>query len=95
MTHEQLSSDHPDNPDPVERPTLLVFDVNETLSDMAPLADRFVDVGTPEHLAKLWFAELLRDGFAVTVAGDPLASIRRTRSGSLAAIARKPASTAA
>ena len=24
----------------------------------------------PAHLAKLWFAELLRDGFAVTVAGD-------------------------
>ena len=53
-----------------DRPKILVFDVNETLSDMAPMAGRFEDVGAPGHLAKLWFAELLRDGFAVTVAGD-------------------------
>ena len=52
------------------RSRVLVFDVNETLSDMAPLSARFEDVGAPAHLAKLWFAELLRDGFAVTVAGD-------------------------
>jgi 2-haloacid dehalogenase len=51
------------------RPALLVFDVNETLSDMTPLADRFDDVGAPSHLAELWFAEVLRDGFALTVAG--------------------------
>ena len=49
---------------------LLVFDVNETLSDMAPLAARFEAVGASAHLAKLWFAELLRDGFALTVSGD-------------------------
>ena len=51
------------------RPVVVVFDVNETLSDMAPLADRFEDVGAPAHLAALWFAELLRDGFALTVNG--------------------------
>ena len=44
--------------------------MNETLSDMAPLSKRFADIGAPEHLAKLWFAELLRDGFALTVDGD-------------------------
>ena len=52
------------------RPRLLVLDVNETLSDMAPMAGRFADVGAPEHLASLWFAELLRDGFARTASGE-------------------------
>jgi 2-haloacid dehalogenase len=50
-------------------PSVIVFDVNETLSDMSPMAGRFADVGAPEHLAKLWFASLLRDGFALTAAG--------------------------
>lgn len=51
------------------RPSVIVFDVNETLSDMAPLARRFADVGAPELLAKVWFASLLRDGFALAAAG--------------------------
>ncbi|MCZ2824435.1 MULTISPECIES: haloacid dehalogenase type II [unclassified Modestobacter] len=50
-------------------PSVIVFDVNETLSDMSPMAQRFSDVGAPAHLAKLWFASLLRDGFALTAAG--------------------------
>lgn len=50
-------------------PTVVVFDVNETLSDMAPLADRFTDVGAPAAAAQLWFTALLRDGFALTAAG--------------------------
>src|SRR5262245_28917059 len=50
-------------------PSVVVFDVNETLSDMAPMADRFTDVGAPGVLAKVWFAALLRDGFALTAAG--------------------------
>lgn len=49
---------------------VLVFDVNETLSDMAPMADRFTEVGAPAQLAPLWFATLLRDGFARTAAGS-------------------------
>ncbi len=48
---------------------MLVFDVNETLSDMAPIADRFAEVGAPASLAAPWFAGVLRDGFALTVAG--------------------------
>jgi 2-haloacid dehalogenase len=50
-------------------PTVVVFDVNETLSDMAPMAARFEDVGAPAQLAATWFAGLLRDGFALTAAG--------------------------
>ena len=49
------------------RPELLVFDVNETLSDLAPLAHRFEEVGVPGHLAQAWFASVLRDGFALAV----------------------------
>ena len=51
------------------RPELIVFDVNETLSDLAPMARRFEDVGAPGHLADTWFAAVLRDGFALTAAG--------------------------
>src|ERR671932_2871241 len=53
----------------MSRPSVVVFDVNETLSDMSPMGRRFAEVGAPEHLAKLWFATLLRDGFALTAAG--------------------------
>lgn len=49
--------------------TVIVFDVNETLSDMSPLKARFVDIGAPDYLARLWFAALLRDGFALAAAG--------------------------
>ena len=62
------------------RPELIVFDVNETLSDMAPMAQRFEEVGVPGHLAQPWFASLLRDGFALTVHGQnpAFADIGRT-----------------
>ena len=49
---------------------VLVFDVNETLSDMSPMGERFSEIGVPADLAKLWFATLLRDGFALTASGD-------------------------
>lgn len=50
-------------------PVVVVFDVNETLSDMRPIGRRFVDVGAPEALAKLWFASVLRDGFGLAAGG--------------------------
>jgi 2-haloacid dehalogenase len=37
-------------------PVLLVFDVNETLSNMAPLSARFEEVGASGQLAGAWFA---------------------------------------
>jgi 2-haloacid dehalogenase len=56
-----------------------VFDVNETLSDMAPMAGRFTDVGAPGLLATVWFSALLRDGFALAAAGrkEPFADLAR------------------
>lgn len=55
----------------MKRPLVLLFDVNETLSDLAPMGDRFAEVGLPAHLAPAWFAGVLRDGLAVTVTGRP------------------------
>lgn len=69
MTQPLDHPDHPESPQGPRRPSVLLFDVNETLSDMSPMAGRFEDVGAPGHLAKTWFAGLLRDGFALTVAG--------------------------
>ncbi|MDP9889540.1 haloacid dehalogenase type II [Pseudarthrobacter enclensis] len=50
--------------------SVIVFDVNETLSDMSPMGERFREVGAPTEMAKLWFATLLRDGFALATSGD-------------------------
>ncbi len=66
MSDPQSSADHPQS---TRRPAVLVFDVNETLSDMSPMGARFEDVGAPAYLAKQWFAGLLRDGFALAAAG--------------------------
>ena len=52
------------------RPRLIIFDVNETLSDLSPMAERFAEVGLPATLAATWFAGVLRDGFALTVTGE-------------------------
>lgn len=54
----------------MDTPTVIVFDVNETLSDMRPLGAAFTGSGMPSHMARIWFAEILRDGFALTAVGD-------------------------
>lgn len=50
---------------------VVVLDVNETLSDMAPMAGRFADLGLPSAAAVLWFTTVLRDGMGLTAAGAP------------------------
>ena len=52
-------------------PDLVLLDVNETLSDTSALAGVLARLGAPEHLGPTWFASVLRDGFALTVAGAP------------------------
>jgi 2-haloacid dehalogenase len=61
------------------RPAAIVFDVNETLSDLSPLGARFVEVGASASTAPLWFSSILRDGFALTAAGGtaPFAGVAR------------------
>ena len=58
-------------------PRVIVFDVNETLSDLGPLTGRFTDLGLPAGLATTWFAQVLRDGFALAAVGSsaPFATI--------------------
>lgn len=53
----------------MDQPSVIVFDVNETLSDMSAMASRFTDVGLPAQLSQTWFASVLRDGFALTSVG--------------------------
>lgn len=66
---------------------VLVFDVNETLSDMRPVADVFVRAGAGAEVAATWFAALLRDGFAAAAAGGLVrfADVGRDRAGALLA----------
>ena len=64
MTQQQSS------PTRTDAPSVIVFDVNETLSDLSPLAARFVAVGQPASACSLWFASVLRDAFALSVAGE-------------------------
>lgn len=52
------------------RVEVVAFDVNETLSDMAPLVERFTAAGLPADLRTAWFAATLRDGFALAAAGS-------------------------
>jgi 2-haloacid dehalogenase len=50
-------------------PEVAILDVNETLSDLAPLARRFEEVNAPRHLLGTWFASTLRDGIALAAGG--------------------------
>ncbi|MFH9818251.1 haloacid dehalogenase type II [Streptomyces sp. NPDC017230] len=52
-------------------PAAIVFDVNETLSDMNGLSTRLADVGIAADTVAVrdWFTAVLRDGFALTAAG--------------------------
>ena len=43
----------------------ILLDVNETLFSIAPLERRFESVGLDRSQARLWFARVLRDGFAL------------------------------
>ena len=58
-------------------PSVIVFDVNGTLSNMSGMGARLIQAGAPAYLADVWFAGLLRDGFALTATGanEPFARI--------------------
>lgn len=61
----------------MQRPDVVLFDVNGTLSDLAPMARHLEAVGAPGHLAQVWFASTLRDGIALAAVGSaaPFADI--------------------
>jgi len=51
-----------------EKP-VLVFDVIETIFSLEGLSKAFQSLGLPEHTKDLFFAQLLRDAFAVSATG--------------------------
>lgn len=55
---------------PPTTPTLVVLDVNETLSDLAPMTAAFEQAGLPGFGVEGWFSGVLRDGFALTCVGE-------------------------
>jgi 2-haloacid dehalogenase len=54
----------------VHRPHTVAFDVVETLVSLEPLRRRFVEIGLEGSALERWFDRLLRDGMALTLAGD-------------------------
>jgi 2-haloacid dehalogenase len=50
--------------------TTVVFDVNETLSDLTPLGKKFSELGVPDWLGPYWFASTLREGIALAAGGE-------------------------
>jgi 2-haloacid dehalogenase len=52
-----------------QRPRVIVFDVIETLFSLEPLGQRLAEVGLAPELVRLWFSRLLRDAFALEIAG--------------------------
>src|SRR5215207_9309142 len=79
-------------PPPILRPEVLVLEVNETLSDLEPMRERFEQVGLPGHALDAWFAATLRDGFALTAAGT-YPAFRDVASGALRALLASTGST--
>ncbi len=69
MTSTTVAANTSGHREPMQPPKVFVFDVNETLSDLSSLGARFVEVGAPAPLSSVWFASVLRDGFALSVAG--------------------------
>lgn len=51
-------------------PRVLVLDVNETLSDLSALRKGVESAGIHWTLVDLWFARVLRDGFALSILGE-------------------------
>ena len=67
------------------RPAVIAFDVIETLFALDPLADRFAAVGLPADSLRLFFASMLRDAFALEVAGS-YKSFKEIATASVAAV---------
>lgn len=59
------------------RPAVLLFDVNETLLDLAPLEESITNVLLDEGGAKLWFTTMLQYSLVMTVSGEyrPLSEV--------------------
>jgi 2-haloacid dehalogenase len=52
------------------RPVAVAFDVIGTLMSVEPLRGRLTDIGQPAYLLDAWYTRTVRDGMALSVAGD-------------------------
>ncbi len=52
------------------RPAAVAFDVIGTLMSIEPLRGRLTDAGQPPHLLEAWYTRTVRDGMALSAAGD-------------------------
>ena len=52
------------------RPAVVAFDVIETLASLEPLRARLTEAGQPPALLEAWYTRTLRDGMALSAAGD-------------------------
>jgi 2-haloacid dehalogenase len=52
------------------RPDVVAFDVIETLMSLEPLRARLSEAGQPPTLLEAWYTRTLRDGMALSAAGD-------------------------
>lgn len=68
------------------RPAVIVFDVIETLFPLEPLRKKLEAAGIPGHALETWFAQLLRDAFALN-ATDSYQPFRAIAVDSLQAVA--------
>lgn len=57
-------------PAPARRPKVVLFDIFETCLQLEGLRPRFVALGRPGHELELFFARLLHQGMAMTLAGE-------------------------
>ncbi len=66
----------------IHRPVAIAFDVIETLFSLETLRPRLQALGLPGQSLELWFAEMLRDAFALT-ATDSYKTFKEVASGTL------------
>jgi 2-haloacid dehalogenase len=55
------------------RPAVVAFDVIETLMSLEPLRARLGEAGQPAYALEAWYTRTLRDGMALSAAGDYVA----------------------
>jgi 2-haloacid dehalogenase len=55
------------------RPAVVAFDVIETLMSLEPLRTRLTEAGQPPYTLETWYTRTLRDGMALSAAGDYIA----------------------
>ncbi|TAK83564.1 MAG: dehalogenase [Betaproteobacteria bacterium] len=69
----------------MRRPHAVALDIVETVFALEPLSARFKTVGLPETALRLFFAQMLRDAFALEASGA-YKTFKEVASGSLAVV---------